>query len=246
MTSAIKNEQVAQEGVSNKRDWAYLIPAMAMPTFATLCYFVWFADSKLAWALYGATKVLMFVFPALLYFAFERRKLEWDADARRRAWSSIPLGLLTGGGVVALALICWNWTPLGDYVRANATKISEHLTGLQLLDPKVYIPLSLFIITVHSLFEEYYWRWFVFGRLSRQIPANWAILIAGFAFAAHHYVVLDRFFTPFGTIFFGTCVGLGGMLWCWMLRRQRTLIGCWISHALVDAVVLGIGWLLLF
>ena len=60
--------------------------------------------------------------------------------------------------------------------------------------PARYVVLAAFLAVVHSLLEEYYWRWFVFGRLRRLVSSPAAILISSLAFMAHHVVVLGRFF----------------------------------------------------
>ena len=49
-----------------------------------------------------------------------------------------------------------------------------------------------------------------------------------------------------GAFVFGTGVGIGGALWCWLYRRQRTLAGAWVSHAIVDVAIFCVGYSLVF
>jgi membrane protease YdiL (CAAX protease family) len=83
---------------------------------------------------------------------------------------------------------------------------------------------------------------YVYGRLRKLVHPGLAYLLAGGAFAAHHYVVLASFFSGWMTVCLGTCVGMGGVLWCWLYQKQDSLMGCWISHMLVDGVILYIGF----
>ena len=41
-------------------------------------------------------------------------------------------------------------------------------------------------------------------------------------------------------------VGLAGAHWCALYRRTGALLAPWLSHLLVDAAVLGLGFLLLW
>ena len=43
--------------------------------------------------------------------------------------------------------------------------MTDKLTALGLQSPAAFIVLGVFYALVHSLLEEYYWRWFVFARL---------------------------------------------------------------------------------
>ena len=43
---------------------------------------------------------------------------------------------------------------------------------------RVYLLLAVFYSAIHSLLEEYYWRWFVFGRLSQLCKLPTAIAIS--------------------------------------------------------------------
>jgi len=38
----------------------------------------------------------------------------------------------------------------------------------------------------------------------------------------------------------------GGVVWCLMFRAQRSLVGPWVSHMLVDLAVMALGYKLLF
>ena len=53
--------------------------------------------------------------------------------------------------------------------------------------------------------EEYYWRWFAFGRLRRICPLWLAVAVSSGAFMLHHVVVLSAYVQPqyfWGVAFF--------------------------------------------
>ena len=65
---------------------------------------------------------------------------------------------------------------------------------------------------------------------------------------AHHVIVLARYFgwgSPM-TIAFSLGVAIGGVVWAELYRRSGTLLGPWLSHALVDAAIFIIAFHLTF
>jgi len=216
-----------------------LIPALLLPLAATLVYFVLLSHSPVGRVIYGVTKVFDLAWPLIALFFILRTglpKLDLGSRVHLRA---IPLGLLTGGLIVAVMFLLLQ-TPLGDIVRAGGENIKAKADALGFLDN--FLLFALFISLFNSFVEEYYWRWFVFNWLRRVLPLWGAYLTAGVAFGAYHVVVISQFF-PFGfALFLGVMVGVGGLIWSWMLQRQHTLAGAWLSHMIVDLGVMAIGY----
>ena len=107
-----------------------------------------------------------------------------------------------------------------------------------------YMVMAIFFSAIHSLLEEYYFRWFVFGRLARWINLPAAVAISSLAFAAHHVLILARYFTwgsPL-TWVFTLGVTIGGAVWALLYYRSKSLWGPWLSHAIVDAGIFAIGY----
>jgi membrane protease YdiL (CAAX protease family) len=75
-----------------------------------------------------------------------------------------------------------------------AEKIGGRLAQIGIDSTWKYVVLSLAYALVHSLLEEYYWRWFAFGQLRRLVPLWPAILVSALAFMGHHVVILGEFF----------------------------------------------------
>ena len=96
--------------------------------------------------------------------------------------------------------------------------------------------------------EEYYWRWFVFGHLRQFVSARTAVLVSSAAFTAHHAIVVgSEFRGAWGmTVFACAGVALGGAVWARLYERSGSLVGPWLSHALVDAALMMVGYELLW
>ncbi|MCK4872381.1 MAG: CPBP family intramembrane metalloprotease [Phycisphaerales bacterium] len=220
-----------------------VIPAMVLPFLASFVYFIFLADSPIAKVIYSLTKGFTLIWPIIAVVVIQKQRIPLRGVFDRRHWRAVPLGLLTGSLIGGLLCVGYFFTPLGKHVLAHKDEIVDQMQKYNLV--AYYIPFAVFLAVIHSLIEEYFWRWFVFGQLSRVVPIAAAYVLGSLAFAAHHYVVLSVYFPAWSTAMFGTGVGLGGLIWCWQYHRQKSLAGAWVSHAIVDAVFLTIGYLLM-
>jgi CAAX protease family protein len=220
---------------------AALAFAMSLPTVATLLYFVLLSGSPWMKVVYFGSKVVQFAFPLVWVLAVQRRRVRLTPpDAR-----SIGPGLLVGLLIVAAGLGAY----FGDLKSSPYLQRAPELIGLKVADmgltsPTLYITFALFLAVPHSLLEEYYWRWFVFGQLRRVTPFAVALSLSSLGFMAHHVIVIHQFLQQrWGvTLFFSLCVAVGGGLWAWLYERNRSLYGPWFSHLLVDCGIMYIGY----
>ena len=125
-------------------------------------------------------------------------------------------------------------------IRSRVDKLSlDHVSG--------YLALGGFYSLVHSFLEEYYFRWFVFGRARRLTGFVAAALMSAVSFMAHHVIVLAVFFGPSPhTLFLSFSIAIGGVLWAYHYERSGSLLGPWISHMLVDAGIFAVGYHMLY
>jgi hypothetical protein len=156
----------------------------------------------------------------------------------------IAFGLLVSAGALLLYFVWLKSTPL---FQATSDKVHRWLTEFNLATPGGFLAMAVFIAVLHSLLEEYYWRWFVFGRLTRYVSLPWAMVLSSLAFMSHHVIVLsvylpggERFWL--GVMPFSLCVAAGGIVWCWLYHRSQSLLGPWLSHLLVDVTLMAIGY----
>jgi membrane protease YdiL (CAAX protease family) len=228
------------------RDWLAVAIALTLPSLVTWAYFIWL-DGAAAGAVqtaFGVGKTIQFLLPAFWVLLIRRERPE---IARPAAWSlsvGVLFALVVAAGM-AILYVLW-FEPAGllaglpDLVQAKLKSFGVHSLA-------AYIGFALFYSAIHSLLEEYYWRWFVFGQLARGCRLPIAITIASVGFAAHHVLVLGHYFgwaSPL-TWLFSAAVAIGGAFWCWLYHRSNSLAAPWLSHAFVDAAIFTIGYTLL-
>jgi len=220
-----------------------VLPAMLVPLLGSLIYFVAYSGEPWAQATYALVKLYTLGWPVLATVLILRERLPWPDLRALKHWRAAPLGLalgiLAGGATLALAA-----SPLGDSLAEFSAQVRLKVGQLGVLEH--YLAFSLFLAFVHSGIEEYYWRWFVYGALRRLWSGRPAAAIASVAFASHHVVILSQYFSGLWTVALGLAVAAGGYLWCLMFERQRTLMGVWLSHVLVDLAILWVGYRMLF
>ncbi len=220
--------------------------ALTFPTVMAWAYFVALAGggkANLAQQLaYAVGKVFQFSIP-LLFFAFVvRRWPTYEAPTRRGVGLAVGFALLVAGAMFAAY---FGWLRSSSLLAAAPERIRRKLQEVGLDTPLGYLALSVFLCVGHSFLEEYYWRWFVFGRLRTLLPFAPAVAIASLGFMAHHVIVLWGFFP--GKVLAGVLpaslgIALGGAVWAWIYERGGSLLAPWLSHLLVDAGVFAIGW----
>jgi uncharacterized protein len=225
-----------------KGEVAVIAFACVLPTIVTLAYFVWASDTSatVQQAVYGVAKVMQFALPVVWVANVSRERLGWPAWTRRGLGLGVLFGLLVSAALWALYA-----SLAGTFVLEGALgAIREKVTDLGVAAPQRFLALGVFYAAVHSLLEEYYWRWFVFGRLRQHVPVAWAITLSSLAFATHHVVVLWAYFAhvPALAILLAMAVAIGGAFWAWLYQRSQSLYAIWFSHLLVDAAIFSVGY----
>ena len=224
------------------RLWLGVLPALMLPLLGSLFYFVIAGAHPAARWGYGLVKAFTLMWPVVVL-------CWWREPIRFRLARSVGIGrsLLEGGGsgivmggIVLVALL----TPVRGVADGASGAITAKLTVLGLLDS--YWIFAIVLAVGHSLLEEYYWRGFVFGQLRRLLPLGWAHGLAGFSFSWHHIVLCSQFFPLGWALVFGGCVMGAGCVWSVLYERHGHFWGAWISHVIVDVVLLGLGGMIVF
>jgi membrane protease YdiL (CAAX protease family) len=231
--------------------WLALFFAMTFPTVAAWCYFLALAGTgtevngaqRLA---YAGGKVVQFSFP-VVFLALGGGP--WPRPLRPRL-TGLGVGLVFGMLIVTLMLGVYFVALRHSPLMAGTPQQIRHKLGQLGMDTRArYLALAAFIVITHSLLEEYYWRWFVFGQLCRVVRLSASVVLSSLAFTAHHVIILYVFLPGhFWTLAapFSLAIAAGGAVWAWMYSRAGTLYPSWLSHLLVDAAIFVIGWDLLW
>jgi membrane protease YdiL (CAAX protease family) len=229
--------------VSSRANVVAIVFAIVFPSIVTLAYFVVVvgqpASLQQSTAVIG--KVIQFAFPAVWVFFVLREKVSCPCPTRRGIGEGVAFGLLVAGTMLAVALL---WLKPVGFFDGPSEAIRAKIQDLGLNTLPKYAAAGLFYSLCHSLMEEYYWRWFVFGRLRNFVSLPAAIAISSLGFMAHHVIVLAVFFgwTSPATYLFSAAVASGGAVWAWLYQRSESLYGPWLSHLLVDAAIFTIGY----
>ncbi len=230
-----------------KRDGWALTFAMLFPAVMAWVYFVAVADegsdgNPVLMTAFGAGKLLQFGFPVLYVWWFERERLRPAWPSTRGLWLGLAFGL---GVSLAIFAIYFGW--LRGVLSDSTTpqRIFDKVREFGLATPVGFVVLAALISIIHSFFEEYYWRWFVFGWMRRHMRWTAAAIVSGLGFMLHHVIVLNvyfpgRFWTM--TAPFSLCIAVGGSAWAWIYHRSESLYATWLSHLVVDVAIMIVGY----
>lgn len=221
--------------------------ALLFPLFMAWIYFVLAADDGRSinpafMAGYVGGKLVQFAFPAVYVWLVARQDLRVGEVTRR----GLGMGAAFAGVVAVLLFAVYFGVLAGDAAIVKAApRIHAKLRGFGLDSPGGFVLAAVFLSLIHSLFEEYYWRWFAFGRLKRLVPVGAAIGLSSLGFMAHHVVVLGTFMPERFWRLAVPCslgVAVGGVAWAWIYHRSGSLAAAWLSHALIDLAIMAIGY----
>lgn len=233
-----------------------LIVGLLFPTLVTWVYFVALDGQPAIWqqGAYTIGKGAQFLLPLAWvgWFLGERPALgEGSLTSRLRAWLARPratdwlLGIGFGLAVGGLMLLgYYGWLKPAGWFDQPAEAVAAKVRSIGIDAPLAFAAVGVFYSLIHSGLEEYYWRWFVFGRACRGLALPLAIGLSSVGFAAHHVLVLAHYFgyaSPL-TWLATLSIVIGGACWAWLYRRSGSLLPVWLSHAVVDAAIFVIGW----
>lgn len=218
--------------------WLGVLPALLLQGAGAYAYFVLLADTAVASPLYGAVKILLLAWP-LVWLALGAPIPRFTlARDRRSQWLGVATGLAIAGVIAVYAAL--QFTALASFSNAIITKADD------LFPLAYYVPVAIVFSLLHSLFEEYFWRWFVFSGLRTKLSVIASAIIGSLGFTLHHIIILSQFFPPGLTALASTGVFVGGLIWCWLYYATKSLTASWISHALADLTIFAIGYCLIF
>ena len=231
---------------ASQERWVVLILALLYPSLLTWAYFVapLGPGSATPQVAYAVGKTVQFGFPLVWLLLVLREHVAWPF--RRRG---LRVGLAFGFLVLAGMLVLYQqWLRPAEFFGPEVMQAIRAKVGrLNLNSSPRFIAVGVFYSLIHSLLEEYYWRWFVFGRLRTRLPRVPAIGVGSLGFMAHHVILLGTFFgwsSPW-TWLFSAGVAVGGAFWAWLYDRSGSLLGPWLGHVLVDAGIFLVGYDLL-
>jgi membrane protease YdiL (CAAX protease family) len=225
------------------RDLAAIVLALVLPTAITWVYFFGADDAPVGAQLlvFNVVKVVQFALPAVWVLAVQKGRMTFRPQGVAGVAFGLAFGALVAAGMFGLYA---TWLKSSSAIAGAMPEIRDKVAGFGIDSAAKYAALGLFYSLCHSLLEEYYWRWFVYGQLRRWTPRSAAMGISGLGFMAHHVLVLGKFFGFDNPVAYmlSACIAIGGAVWAWLYERSGSLLGPWLSHLLVDAAIFAIGY----
>ena len=208
---------------------------------ASVIFGIEIIESELLSQLFFAScKVWIFLVPTIWYLKVEKNSISKKSPTKE----GIVWGLITGIMMSLIILITW-------FLFNETLDIDEMVDILQskgLDNINLYILGMFYWIFINSLLEEYVFRWFITTKSSELFRSyEIGIIFSAAMFTLHHAIALHLF----GFIWWQTIIACFGLLsaaaiWSWLYIRFRSIWVCWLSHAICDVAVFGIGYTILF
>jgi membrane protease YdiL (CAAX protease family) len=219
--------------------WIPLLLLIPAPSIGVLFGMVLYPETMIGRGIFMLSKLWILILPALWFFLVERDRFsrrKTRPGGFRMGWIS---GLLISAFLIGATLLLGRqWIDV-DFFR-------EMMAGIGLDDRTCYLWGAAYWVGVNSVLEEYVWRWFVVRQFARLFHPAGAVAASGLGFSLHHFLALQVYFSlPVA----GLCslfIFIGGVWWSWMFIRYKTIWPGWLSHALVDIAVFGMGYYLIF
>ncbi len=238
----------AQRRPPGRREALILAVGLLLPPLGAFFYFVVLDGSSWSGLAYAASKCLQFALPLLILGSLLGDRPSSRLERRPSIGTGLAVGLLLG-----LPLILFYETMLrgGTLASRVGDMVLLKMDDFRVTEPLPYLLMSLFLSFLHSGLEEYYWRFFVYGRLRRFVRCVPAIMIASAGFTSHHLLVMAAYTKGGGSGWFALLAGtiavfLAGALWCWLYERTGNLWAAWISHVIADLALMTLGARLLW
>jgi membrane protease YdiL (CAAX protease family) len=217
-----------------------MILSMIIPAAVTILNVYIMNDKTNIQIMYFGLKLYFIFWPLFVVAAIEKKEALLSVLFSKNQRKSIKAGLVRGTFLFFFIIGFIKISPLNSYIIDHSGFIKRRLIETGFINH--FLIYGLILSVVHSLIEEYYWRWFVYGRLKRFFQNSNASFLSGLAYSAHHIVVLNIYFSFWGVVFFGILVFLAGIYWNYTYQKHESIFASWIQHLFVDLAIIYIGY----
>ena len=222
----------------------YAIAAIALvafvPTISIIFTLNYNDNESISQIFFMTCKLWLLLAPAYWYLSVEGNAISRSPADKQ----GLIMGAITG--IIMSVIIVLMWLIFGSTIDADSMLAEMETTGLT--DIRIYIAGMFYWIFLNSLLEEYVFRWFVTTKAVDLLGSDIAaIILSASLFTLHHALALHLF----GFIWWQTIMASFGLLsaaaiWSWLYIRYKSIWVCWLSHAICDVAVFGIGYLIIF
>ncbi len=217
-----------------------------LPSLLTWLYFKALPENDafdlLRKVVYGAGKLVEVALPLAFILLWERRLPRPRWPGRDGLALGLGFGLAVAAGILGLY---FGWLRDSSLLAHTPALLLAVLRKFGIDSLPGFLAWAAFATLVNSLYEEYYYRWFLFGRMRAFLPLPAAVVVSALVFMAHHVILLTgflpgQFWTAVAPL--SLAIAAGGAMWAWLYARTGSLYPPWVSHAVIDLAVLAVGW----
>jgi membrane protease YdiL (CAAX protease family) len=219
--------------------WISLLLFLPAPSIGLLFGMILLPGTPAGQGVFIFSKLWILLLPALWFFFVETGRMPRGKTERGGFRMGVFSGLAISAFVISAYLLLGRRMIDSDFMRDMAA-------GLTLDRKATYIGASLYWIFINSVLEEYVWRWFAVRQCAKLMKPPVAIVVSALGFTLHHTLAMQVYFSSGVTVASALCILFASMLWSWMFLRYKTIWPSWLSHALVDTAVFGIGYTVIF
>ena len=223
----------------NKFFYLAVLPALAFQVIATYLYLGPYNGQPIGQVIYTINKTILILWP-----------ISWVYFSKTKGWpflkGKIKKSLLQGTlfGIIIIAIVIGLYFGFYDFwykFLPNLLTAVESLTFLK----NNYIIFAFLLSLFHSFLEEYFWRWFILNGLMIKFKKWTAAIISALAFAMHHFIVISLLVPLELSLTFSFAIFLTALIWTAIYFKTKSLYGPWLSHFCADAIVMGIGYIMI-
>jgi uncharacterized protein len=225
--------------MNRKRALLALLLMVPAPSLGVWCGMILLPDSPVGAGLFAFSKLWLFGLPVVWRRFVEHAPLSLSPARQGGLMAGLLTGLLLSGLILA-----GYWTLGASLI--DRQFLLHKLTAVGLGTHGRYLGGAVYWIGVNSVLEEYVWRWFCLDQCEQVFPKRRAVVCSALFFTLHHIVALQVYLGWTAVAICGLGVFLGGAIWSVMYLRYRSIWPGYLSHALVDACIFGIGAAILF
>lgn len=198
-------------------------------------------EGLLGQAVWLASKAWMLGLPLWWHLRVDRQTFSWSPVQQ----GGLGMGFLVGGVFSAVMVLAWVF--VGES-RVDREMFRASLEPFGLTNANTYIAAAVFWTVGNSVLEEYVFRWFLVEKGEAVFGPGWpTILVSAGIFVLHHFFALWFLgFSLSANLLASLGLFIGGAAFSWLYVKYRSIWIPYITHAMCDVVVFGIGYVLLF
>lgn len=187
---------------------------------------------------------IIFLFPLFFGIFIEKKTLKKSLfqDFDFKTFKSnffilLGIGILFAFIYFIAFLIFRDFISLEEITSGLKDSISLNITNL--------IFIGAYIIFINSLLEEYFWRGFIFKKLSDSLKPLSAYLLSGIAFSFHHIMFYYNWFSPLFFILVTLGLVFYAMIMNFIFNKYKDLFSCWFVHIFADIAQIAIAFIVI-